>query len=135
MATRYILDTHALIWHLEGNKSLGQDAKRVINDPDSDLVLPVIALAEAMFIVEKGRSAIPTVDDLFADVTSDKRIEIYPFTLGVLEESQLLTAVPEIHDRLIVATGVYLQKLGETIEIVTKDNEITNSALFPIRWT
>ncbi len=44
MATRYIIDTHALIWHLEGNGLLGSEAKRVIDDPNTALVLPVIAL-------------------------------------------------------------------------------------------
>ncbi|HEC34066.1 MAG TPA: twitching motility protein PilT, partial [Chloroflexi bacterium] len=52
MAHRHVLDTHALIWYLEGNPRLGQDAKRVMDDPRSELVLPVIALAEAAFIVE-----------------------------------------------------------------------------------
>ena len=135
MATRHILDTHALIWHLEGNSLLGAEAKRIISDPASDLILPVIALAEALFIVEKGRSAIPRVQDLLADVTSDKRIDIYPLTAGILEESCQLTAIPEIHDRLIVATGVYLQKLGDAVEIVTKDREITASSILTTRWT
>lgn len=135
MATRYILDTHALIWHLEGNSLLGSEAKRIIGDPNSHLVLPVIALAEAMFIVEKGRSAIPMVKDLLNDVINDKRIDIYPLTAGILDESSSLTAVPEIHDRLIVATGVFLQKLGETIEIVTKDHEITASSVLPVCWS
>lgn len=66
-STKYILDTHALIWHLEGNKLLGSAAKAVIDDLASELVLPVIALAEAMFIVEKGRSAIAAVADLLND--------------------------------------------------------------------
>lgn len=135
MATKYILDTHALIWHLEGNSLLGAAAKRIIGDPNSDLVLPVIALAEAMFIVEKGRSAIPKVQDLISDVTNDKRIDIYPLTAGILEESSSLTVIPEIHDRLILATGFYLQNLGEVVEIVTKDSEITASSVLPICWS
>lgn len=52
MATKYILDTHALIWHLEGNPLLGSNARTVINTIASQLVLPSIALAEAMFVVE-----------------------------------------------------------------------------------
>lgn len=74
MAIKYILDTHALIWHLEGNSLLGSAAKAVIADPDSQLILPSIGLAEAMFIVEKGRSAIPLVADLLEDVRNDSRI-------------------------------------------------------------
>ena len=135
MATKYLLDTHALIWHLEGNSLLGNAAKTVIDSPDSEMVLPVIALAEAMFVVEKGRSAIPSVEDLVNDVMNDSRIEIYPLTAGILNESIGLTAIPEIHDRLIVATGVYLQTLGETVEILTKDNEIIVSSLLPVRWS
>jgi len=39
-----------------------------------------------------------------------------------------------MHDRLIVATGIYLQNSGETVEIITKDNEIILAALLPIVW-
>lgn len=63
MATKFIVDTHALIWHLEGKPTLGRKAKAVIDSPGSELVLPIIALAEAVFIVEKGRTSIPTVSD------------------------------------------------------------------------
>ncbi len=94
----------------------------------------MIALAKALFIVEKGRSAIPSVPDLLSDVTNDSRIEIFPLTVGILEESISLTTIPEIHDRLIVATGVYLQKLGEAVEILTKDHEILAAAELNICW-
>lgn len=134
MATKYIVDTHALIWHFEGNNLLGPSAKTVTSDPNSELILPAIALAEAMFIVEKGRCAITSVSDLINDVRADNRIDIFPLTSGILEQSASLTAIPEIHDRLIVATGVYLQTLGVTVEILTKDNEITLASILPVIW-
>lgn len=134
MATKYILDTHALIWHLEGNKLLGKNAKAVIDSPASELILPVIAFAEALFVVEKGRTAIPAVDDLVNDVQADDRIEIFPLTEDILNESLNLTAIPEIHDRLIVATGVYLKNQGETVEILTKDNLIVLTSVLKVTW-
>ena len=134
MATKYILDTHALIWHFEGNSLLGASAKAVTTNPNSELILPAVALAEAMFIVEKGRCSLTSVSDLLDDVRADDRINIFPLTSGILEESASLTVVPEIHDRLIVATGVFLQNLGETIEILTKDKSITSSALLTVCW-
>lgn len=134
MATKYIVDTHALIWHLEGNSLLGAAAKAVTTDPNSELILPAVALAEAMFIVEKGRCSLTSVRDLLDDVQADDRINIFPLTSGVLEESTTLTAIPEIHDRLIVATGVYLQNLGDTVEILTKDKIITASVLLTVCW-
>jgi PIN domain nuclease of toxin-antitoxin system len=45
-----VVDTHALIWFLEGNPRLGAAAKTVLMDPDSELILPAIALAEAVWI-------------------------------------------------------------------------------------
>ena len=134
MATKYIVDTHALIWHFEGNSLLGASAKAVTSNPNSELILPAIALAEAMFIVEKGRCSLTSVRDLLDDVQADNRIIIFPLTSGILEESASLTAIPEIHDRLIVATGVYLQNLGETVEILTKDNEIVLASVLPVTW-
>ncbi len=44
---RYVLDTHALIWFLEGNFRLGENARKIISDPNSQLILPAIVLAEA----------------------------------------------------------------------------------------
>lgn len=134
MATKYILDTHALIWHFEGNSLLGSAAKGIISDPNSEFILPVIALAEAMFIVEKERCSLTSVEDLLSDVQADTRINIFPLTSGILKESTSLTSIPEIHDRLIVATGVYLQNLGDTVEILTKDNEIVLSSILKVVW-
>ena len=74
MATKFIVDTHALIWHLEGRSSIGAAAKAIIDTPESELVLPIIALAEAVFIVDKGRTSIPSVSNLLDDVFGDPRI-------------------------------------------------------------
>lgn len=98
MATKYIVDTHALIWYLEGKSTLGSKAKAALESADSELVLPVIALAETVYIVEKGRTSIPTVQDLLSDVFGDTRIEIYPLTAGIVSESLALTLIPEMHD-------------------------------------
>jgi len=48
MAHKYIVDTHALVWFLEGNKRLSQPAKMIMAASDSEMVLPLIALAEAV---------------------------------------------------------------------------------------
>jgi PIN domain nuclease of toxin-antitoxin system len=125
MANKHVIDTHALIWYLEGNSKLGAAARAVMDDPVSDLVLPAIALAEAMYIVDKGRTAIPTVSQLLNDVMGDTRIEILPLTLPILQQSLRANVVPEMHDRLIVAATLYLKELGHSATILTKDPEIS----------
>ena len=72
MAHKYVLDTHALVWYLEGNPRLGQDAKTVMDDPHSEMILPIIALAEAAFIIEHGRTSIPDAQSLLKAVLASK---------------------------------------------------------------
>ena len=43
---KHIVDAHALIWVLESNPLLGPQAKAAMDDPNAELLLPIIALAE-----------------------------------------------------------------------------------------
>lgn len=136
MEHKYILDTHALVWYLEGNSRLSQRVQLIIDNPDSVMVLPLIALAEAAFIIDKGRTSIPSVSTLVNRVLADTRIEIYPLTLEIFERS--LTAegmrIPELHDRFIVSTALYFQDLGYTVSLLTKDETIMKANVIPVIW-
>lgn len=134
MADKYVLDTHALVWYLEGNLRLGLNAKAIMDDPSSQLVLPLIALAEAAFIVEKKRTSIPVVSDLLNSVQADRRIEVYPITWDIFQQSLAVTVIPELHDRLIISTALYLRYLGHTVSLMTKDSIMTTSGLVRIIW-
>jgi PIN domain nuclease of toxin-antitoxin system len=136
MAHKYILDTHALVWFVEGNKRLSESAKEIIAAADSQMVLPLIALAEAAVIIERGRTTIPDVSKFLNHVYLDTRIEIFPLTLDVFERSLTPEGlrIPELHDRFIVSTGLHLQDLGDTVEIITKDQAITNAGVLSTIW-
>lgn len=60
---KYVVDTHALIWFLEGNSRIGTNAKTILSEPTSQLILPAIVLAETAWIVERGRISIPSEID------------------------------------------------------------------------
>ena len=136
MARKFILDTHALVWYLEGNKRLGEQAKTVMGAADSIMILPLIALAEAVFLVERSRIGIPSVTDLLSDVQGDHRIEIFPLTWNIFERSLSPEGlmIAELHDRFIVSTGLHLQDLGDTVHIITRDKNITEVSVLPITW-
>ncbi len=136
MAHRYILDTHALVWFVEGNKRLSESAKEILAATNSQMVLPLIALAEAALIIERGRTTITDLSKFLTRVYADTRIEIFPLTLDVFERSLTPEGlrIPELHDRFIVSTGLHLQDLGETVEIVTKDQAITDAGVLSTIW-
>jgi PIN domain nuclease of toxin-antitoxin system len=131
---KYVLDTHALIWFLEGNFKLGANAKTILCDGNSQLVIPATTLAEAVWIVERGRTSIPTPKDVILAVESDPRVVIYPLDQEVIEMTMSLSAINEMHDRQIVASALVLASKGEIVELLTCDQNITASGLVDVVW-
>lgn len=131
---KYIIDTHALVWFLEGNPRLGRNAKAILSHPDSQLVIPATTLAEAVWIVERGRTSIPHPQDVIAVVEADPRVVIYPLDKDIITMSMSLSAINEMHDRQIVATALVLASKGDVVQLLTCDQNITASALVAIVW-
>jgi PIN domain nuclease of toxin-antitoxin system len=63
MASKYVLDTHALIWYLEGNALLGANAEAILDDHLTELILPIITLCEAVHVINKGRTKIKALGE------------------------------------------------------------------------
>jgi PIN domain nuclease of toxin-antitoxin system len=130
----YVVDTHGLIWFFEGNSRLGADAKTVLDTTDERLVLPAIVVAEACWMIQRGKSSIPSVSAFFSAIDSDMRFEIDPLDRAAIEKSNSLAVITEMHDRQIVATTLLLIEKGETATLITQDSVITASGLVPIVW-
>jgi len=134
MATKYVVDTHALVWFLEGNPRLGANAKAVLENLDSELIVPVIVLSEACWMVEHGKTSIPTVGDFLSAVDADPRVTVVPLDRTVLNKTLALAAITELHDRQIVATALLLGEQGEPVAMLTKDENIRSAGLVPTIW-
>lgn len=133
MATRHIIDTHTLIWFLGNSPRLGSNADLILQDTSSNLVLPATVLAEACWIIERGRVEL-SIADLLTTIDNDFRIVVKPLDRMIIERSNGLKAIEEMHDRQIVATALVLQDRGETVDVLTKDSNITASGLVSIVW-
>lgn len=128
---RYILDTHALVWHLTGDARLGEAARRVIEDENSLLVVPVIVLAEAKHIADRKRIPMPFGEILQAVVDSPQ-CTVFPLDIFTVAH---LPAHLDIHDSLIVATALHCREFfSEEVAILTNDIAITESGLVPTAW-
>ncbi len=131
---KYILDTHALIWFLEGNSRLGVTAKEILSDSSSELILPAIALAESVWIVSRGKTSIPSVEALLKVVKQDQRVSIYPLDSEVVEKSVHLTSINEMHDRQIVSTALVIEGQGNQVALLSCDQNICDADLVRIVW-
>ncbi len=135
MANEYILDAHSVVWFLEGNPKLGANARAVMQDPASVFYLPIIALAEACWVIEHGRTSIPSVASFLSDIDADPRIVVVSLDRAILDLSLSLSSISEMHDRLIVATVLHhTASSGSPVSLLTCDKNITASGLVPILW-
>ena len=133
MATRYVVDTHTLLWYIADERMLGKRAGAILDDPTSDLVLPAIVLAEACYIIEQGKVSL-ALSDLLAAIDNDLRITLIPLDRIIVERTTKLSVVPEMHDRQIVATALVLADQGEDVIVLTKDKKITTSGVVTTVW-
>jgi PIN domain nuclease of toxin-antitoxin system len=134
MPQEYVVDSHTLIWFLAGNQRLGGKALAALQDPSSRLYVPVIALAEACWTVARGRSAITSVASVLAGIDGDPRFAVVPLDRAILDRSLALSAISEMHDRLIAATALHLSGTSSLVPLLTCDPDITSSGLVPIVW-
>ncbi len=134
MTNKYVLDAHTVIWFLEGNPRLGVAATAILQEQSSQLYLPVIALAEMCHIVDRGRTGIPSVARMLAAIDADSRIIIVPLDRTIVDISLALPRVGEMHDRLIVATTLFLAGDGTPTVLLSRDQNITASGYVTIIW-
>ena len=73
MQIKYVVDTHAMVWFIAGDSRLGPNAKQILSNSNSELILPITALAEVCWIIEHGRTSIPSVTDFLLTIDADPR--------------------------------------------------------------
>ena len=118
--SKFLLDTHALIWYLEDSPSLSQDAKEAIDSPENGIFLCSASLLEIAIKTSLNKLRLATTLDEFLDSIAGVDITILQVENSYLEE---LIRLPLIHkdpfDRLIVSTA-----LVEELTVVTVDENI-----------
>lgn len=124
----FVIDTHTLVWFLAGDSRLGQQAGQILRDPNVRLIIPVIVLAEIKYLGHKGRFN-QTLDEVLKVIGNDPRCLIYPINLEVIRKMPLSL---DIHDGLIVGTALAQSQPVEGV--VTRDEEITSSAIITAVW-
>ena len=108
-----LLDTHALVWLLEGNERLGQKSRALIRDAARDDRLCVSAITpwEIAMLVNKGRLSFgQDIGEWLQGALSMPGVRMEPLSLAVSVASTRLPG--DFHsdpaDRIIVATARHL---------------------------
>lgn len=126
---KYLLDTHTLIWFLEGNDALSKEAKSIIEEGESRKYVSIASIWEIAIKVnlEKLKLAKPLETFLFELSQTD--IAILPIKLShTIRLSKLGFFHKDPFDRLIIA-----QSIEEDFQILTRDPNFPAYDVI-IRW-
>jgi PIN domain nuclease of toxin-antitoxin system len=127
----HVVDTHALLWHVEGSNSLSLPAREVLANTADPLIIPVIVLAEARYAIAKQRTTV-TWQDLLSRLDSDNRFKVEHLDLELVQSAP--TAL-EMHDAFICATALaHQQAVGESVPVITRDKRIRDSGIVQTLW-
>lgn len=113
---KYLLDTHTLLWFLQGDKKLSDKARQFIDNPNNEKFLSVVSLWEIAIKVSLEKLVLDkSFERLFPEQLHFNRIQILDITVDSLIK---LTTLPFHHrdpfDRLIIAQALveYLPIIG-----------------------
>jgi PIN domain nuclease of toxin-antitoxin system len=127
----YVADTHALIFYLSEPARLGSRARKAFAEAvrgEAEIVLPVIIFAELIFAVERGRVKLD-VASVVRQVKDTSFFQVAPLTLEHLLAIRTMTAIGELHDRIIAA-----EALARQSGLITRDANVRKSGIVSTVW-
>ncbi len=127
----YVLDTHALLWYLTGNKRLGTRAANIFDAADrgeTQLIVSAIVLAELYHLNQKRESPL-NFTEVFYDLADSSAYQLVPFEAGHVLDFPQDAAVTELHDRIIAGLARRLDA-----PLISMDPVIQAAGVARIEW-
>lgn len=114
----YLLDTHALIWFLEGNQQLSKTAKHVLCNEEASIYLSVVSLWELAIKMSLGKLKLSQSLEQVIEVLTQQNITLLPIKPTHIT---VLLNLPFHHrdpfDRLLIA-----QALDEGLQFISNES-------------
>jgi PIN domain nuclease of toxin-antitoxin system len=127
----YVVDTVALVWHLEKRRRLGAQARRVLQEADQGqhtIVISGATLMEILYLSERQRISID-LTSLKNLLSQSQSYTVAPVNFDVISTTASIDDIPELHDRVIAGTAAWLN-----IPILTNDSDMTASRHVQTIW-
>ncbi len=126
-----LTDTVALIWHLRRHRKLSKRARQLLEGADAaqhTVYISVITLMEMLHVIER-RELKMRLDDVIKHIIASPGYVILPLDEEIVRIAGGIGDVPELHDRMLVATAMLFQ-----VPILTNDPVIAASRHATAIW-
>jgi PIN domain nuclease of toxin-antitoxin system len=127
----YVVDTHALLWHLTGDSRLSARATEIFDAADrgeTQLVISVIVLAELYFL-NQWRGSPLDFAAVYGRLSGSCACQFAAFNPSHVLDFSRDAGVTQMHDRIIVGLA---RRLRATL--LTVDPVIAASGLVKVEW-
>jgi len=127
----FLADTVAIIRHLRQHPALGRRAARILDDADAGqhhIYLSAISLMEVLYLAEARKIDLP-LNELIDHVQGSTNYTVVPVDTEIVQAAVGVDDVPELHDRIIVATAKYLN-----VPILSSDAVMMASSHVKVIW-
>jgi PIN domain nuclease of toxin-antitoxin system len=124
-------DTHSLLWAFTRPRKLGERARYAFDEianGESSLLISVIVLAELIFTIE-NKPIQADLNEILDAIQNTPNVEFVDFDYKAAMRLRDLSIIPEMHDRMIVATALEYQAT-----LITVDESITTSGVVDVIW-
>ena len=112
-----LIDTHALIWFLNGDNDLSDKARKAIENSEAINFISIASLCEIAIKISLGKLELQTPFEKISEQIDNNGFQILPITF---EDTLVLTSLPFHHrdpfDRIIIS-----QSLNNKLTIISKD--------------
>jgi PIN domain nuclease of toxin-antitoxin system len=130
-----VADTHVIIWYLRSPEKLSTDALTSLDNAlnnSASIFISAISIVEMNYLVEKNRIPTGSLEQLLQLVDDPLvNLVIVPLDTPVAKAFTQIPReiVPEMGDRIIAATSLYLG-----LPLITKDHKIRNLSNIQTIW-
>lgn len=114
---KYLLDTHALIWYLEGDSNLSDQAKKAIEQKGVENYISIASLWEIAIKINVGKLVLQTSFTQIYDLIKANGFLLLPVTF----EDTLLLSNLELHHRDPFDRMIVIQSISNGYTLISKD--------------
>jgi PIN domain nuclease of toxin-antitoxin system len=130
----YVIDTHALIWHLQSHPNLSPRVRAILSQADQGqavIIIPTIVLIEIVYLGEKGRIAQNLAQTVLQLLQGGDNYQVASLDLSVVQSLAQIprSIVSDMPDRIIAATAFSLN-----VPLLSRDQAITQATQIEVVW-
>ena len=127
---KYLLDTHTLLWFLEGNENLSQDARLAIENTDNISFISIASIWEIAIKLNLGKLRLDIkLEELKLEILKNG-FEILPLDFEhIIGLSNLESVHKDPFDRIIISQSIF-----EKCTIISKDSNFNLYKKVNLLW-